>query len=187
MCTSAIADANSQAVDLAAFSTKAAIQDALALMEESYCIADELDGRSAKSIRKRLRVARRSLHRAWKHSQLASLANAGIQYASIAMADVGARAVHGGLRSLRAQVLWLDASAKGDRADTLSRYASSIPMTSTSLFGGRLSSAVAKVASNVRTYAAMADGFVQAGLQCPKPPCSSWKGKRRLSGSPLPF
>ena len=103
------------------------------------------------------------------------------------MADVGARVVHSELRSLRAQALWLGTSAKGDRADTLSRYASSIPVTSMSLFGGRLSSAVTKAASNARTYTAMADSFVQAGLQCPKPPCGSWEGKRRFSGSPPSF
>ena len=42
-----------------------------------------------------------------------------------------------------------------------------------SLFGGKLGSAVAKAAFTARTYAAMADGCVQAGLQCPKPPRGS--------------
>ena len=74
------------------------------------------------------------------------------------MADVGARTVHGALHSLWDQV-WLGTSARGDRAD-----ANGIHVTSTSLFGGKLSSAVAKAASNLCTYAAMADGCVQAGL-----------------------
>ena len=57
------------------------------------------------------------------------------------MADVRARAVYGGLRSLQNQALRLGTSAKGDRADTLSRYANGIPVTSTSLFGSKLSKA----------------------------------------------
>ena len=153
-----IADANSPVVDLAAFNTKVAIKNAL--VEESYHIVDELHGRLAKRICKRLHRVRCSLHWAWEHSQLASFAHAGIQYASKAMVDVGARAVHGGLRSLRAQALQLGTSAKRERADALSGYASSIPVTNTNLFVGRLHSAVIKAASNACTYPATADGFV---------------------------
>ena len=118
---------------------------------KSYCIANELDSRPAKHIRKRLRKVRRSLHGAWEHSQLASFANSSFQYASIVVADVAARVVHGGLRSLWAHTLWLGTSTKGARADTLSRYASSIPVTSTSLFRGRISSAVAKATVQAAT------------------------------------
>ena len=58
MRNGAIADANSQVVDLAAFNTKAAIQNALALVEESCRIADDLDGTPPK----RLCRVKRSLH-----------------------------------------------------------------------------------------------------------------------------
>ena len=98
------------------------------------------------------------------------------------MADVGTRAVHGGLHSLRAQALWLGTSTKGDRADALSRYANGILVNSASLFGGRLSSAVAKAASNAHTYAAITDGFIQASLGG-----SRESSKRRFIVSPPPF
>ena len=47
MRTGVITEANSKAVDLAAFNTKVAIKDALSLVKESCHIADELDGRPA--------------------------------------------------------------------------------------------------------------------------------------------
>ena len=95
------------------------IKSALALMEESYCIVEDLDGTPAKRICRRLRQAKHSLHRAWEDSHLVSFANAGIQYASTAMANVGARAVHGGLRSLLDQTLWLGTSTKGQKGTVL--------------------------------------------------------------------
>ena len=51
---------------------------------------------AVRKLLKHLHRASRSLnaawdHAAWDHAQAASLANAGIRYASIAMVDVGAR------------------------------------------------------------------------------------------------
>ena len=53
------------------------------------------------------------------------------------MADVGARVVHDGLHSLRVQALRVGTRARGNTADTLSKYANTILLNSTSLFGGR--------------------------------------------------
>ena len=61
MHNGAIAEANSQAVDLAAFNAKEAIKGALALMEESYHIAEDLDRTPARRIPRRLRRVKRSL------------------------------------------------------------------------------------------------------------------------------
>ena len=80
------------------------------------------------------------------------------------MANVGARAVLGGLRSLRVQALQVGMCASGDKADT-SKYANTIPLNSTSLFGGCLSTSIANAASFAWDYQAMADGFIQADVQ----------------------
>ena len=90
------------------------------------------------------------------------------------MADMGARTVQGGLSSLRAQALRVGTCARGDKADASSKYANTIPLNSTSLFGGRLSTSVAKAVSFALDYQAMAGEFVQAGLHCLKPPPTPW-------------
>ena len=59
--------------------------------------------------------------------------------------------------------------AHGHQAEVLAQYANTIPLSNHSLFGGGLKTVVAKAASAARDYAAMADGFVQAGLHCPRP------------------
>ena len=71
--------------------------------------------------------------------------------------DVGAWAVHSGLRTLQAQAL------------RVAKYANTVPLNNQSLFGGGLKTVVAKATSAARDYAAMAEGFVQAGLHHPKP------------------
>ena len=63
------------------------------------------------------------------------------------MADVGARAVHGGLHFLRVQALRVGMTAKSDKGDVLSKYTNTIPLNSNSLFGGQLSTAIVKAAS----------------------------------------
>ena len=84
------------------------------------------------------------------------------------MVDVGARAVHIGLCTLRAQALQVGTGAQGHQADVLAKYANTIPLSNTSLFGGGLNNVVAKAASTARNYVAMADGFMLARMHHPK-------------------
>ena len=59
---------------------------------------DKLElGHAAKTLHRHFRRATRSLNSAWNHTQIASFANAGIKYTSMATVDVRARAVHSGL------------------------------------------------------------------------------------------
>ena len=85
------------------------------------------------------------------------------------MVDIGARAVHGGLRTLRAQALRVGTCAQGHQADVLVKHANTLPLNNQSLFGGDLSSVVAKAASSAEDYSAIADGFIPASAHCPKP------------------
>lgn len=87
----------------------------------------------------------------------------------MATVDVGARAVHSGLRSLRAQALRVGTSARAHQAQQLKKMADSLPISPHSLFGEGLQPVIAKAASSARHYAEMADGFVQAGLSRPRP------------------
>ena len=98
------------------------------------------------------------------------------------MVDVGVRAVHSRLCTLRAQALRVGTSAQGHEADVLAKYANNIPLSSQSLFGGGLKVVVATAASAAWDYAAMAEGFAQAGLYSPKPP-----GVRRVTRERLRF
>ena len=58
---------------------------------------------------------------------------------------------------------------RGDKVDALSKYTNTIPLNSTSLFGGCLSTSITKAASFIQDYQAMVDRFVLAGLHHPKP------------------
>ena len=99
-------EGNSEAIDLSTFKAKEDISTAFSLMEEAKTILDKLElGQAAKTLHRHLRRASRSLNSTWDHTQVASLANAGVSYASMVMVDVGARAVQSGLYSLRAQAL----------------------------------------------------------------------------------
>ena len=118
--------------------------------------------------------------------QTASLANAGV-YASIAMVDVEARAVHSGLCTLWAQAFKVGTCAQCHQADVLAKYANTIPLSNQSLFGVGLKTMVAKAACAARDYAAMAECFVQAGLHHPKLLHSKESCKRTYEGSPLRF
>ena len=103
-----------QAIDLSIFNAKAVIKSALSLVEEAKVALDDMELRyAAKRLHRCLRRAKKSLTSAWDHTQTASLANAGIRYASIAMVDVRARTVHGGLCTLQAQVLRVETCAQG--------------------------------------------------------------------------
>ena len=100
---------------------------------------------------------------------MASFAKAGISFASMAMVDVGVRAVQSGLCSLRAQALRVGTCAQSRQADQLAKHADSLPISTHSLFGEGLQNDMAKANSSARTYAAMADGFVQSGVTRPRP------------------
>ena len=120
-------------------------------MEEAKTTLDDLElGHSTKKLRRHLRTASKSLKSAWGHTQTASFANAGVKYASIAMVDVGVRAVHSGLHTPRTQALRRGTCAQGHQADVLAKYANTIPLSNQSLFGGRLKSVVAKAAYAAR-------------------------------------
>ena len=97
---SLIAETNSEAIDLSTFKAKADIRSALTLVEEAKAALDDLElGHAAKRLYRCLHRTTKALKSAWDHTQTASLDNAGTWYASIATVDVGARAVHSGLRT----------------------------------------------------------------------------------------
>ena len=116
----------------------------------------------------------------WADTQAVSFANTAIKHAAITMADVGAKAVHAGLRTLRAQALRVVTGALGRSLNVLTK---DIPITSSSLFGGDLGKAVAKAATASLNYKALGDCFVLSGLFRPRPPRGL---KRKVSMSP-PF
>ena len=170
----AVAGANSAVIDLTAFNAKAAITSAIQQVknaEQALHMAET----STQGLAMCLRKARQSLEDRWADTQTVSFANTGVKHAAITMADVGARAVHAGLRTLRAQALRVRTVAHGHNLDVL---------TKDSLFLGNLGKAVAKAATASRNYKALGDCFVLSGLSRPKPSRSL---KRKASTSPLPF
>ena len=163
-------EANSEAIDLSTFNMKADIKSALSPMEEAKAtLQDQELGPILRNLHRCLHRASKTLKSAWEHTQITSLANAGVKYVSIATVDVGARAVHSGLHTLRTQAFRVGTCAQGHQTDVMAQYASIIPLSNHSLFGGGLKTIVAKVASTAREYAAMADSFVQSGLNHPRP------------------
>ena len=109
-----------------------------------------------------------------------SFANTGVKHASIVMADVGARVVHAGLRTLRPQALRVGTGAQGRSLYALTK---DIPNSSSSLFEGDLGKAVAKAANTSKNYKALGDCFILSGLARLKPPRTL---KQKASASP-PF
>ena len=81
----------------------------------------------------------------------------------------GARAVYSGLHTLRAQALRVRTCAQDHQADVLAKYANTISLKNTSLFGVGLNAVVVKAASAAQDYLAMEDGFMLAGMHYPKP------------------
>ena len=174
----------SEVIDVAAFRAKEEITSALSFVEDARATLDEFCSteptHGVRKVQKRLHRA----SRAWAWSQAASLANAGVRYASIATADVGTRAVRSGLHTLRAQALRVGTGARTQQA----KQANSIPINNRSLFGVGLRTVVAKAMSTARNYAAMADGLAQAVLHKPTPPQGRQANrKRKREGSPTPF
>ena len=91
----AIAEGNSQSIDLTTVNAKVDIKSTLFLVEEAKSALDELElGHAAKKMYMCLCRAKNCLGT----HESAFLANAGIKYASIAMGDVEAKTVHGVLR-----------------------------------------------------------------------------------------
>ena len=156
-----IAEDNAEAADLSTFKAKADIRSALSLVDDVKVLPDDLKlGNTAKKMHRHFCRTTKALKSAWDHSQTASLANAGVKYASIATVDVGARAVHSGLCTLRAQAPRVGTCAQAHQAEVLAKYANTIPFSNQSFLGGGLNTVVAKAASAARDYSAMAEGFV---------------------------
>ena len=130
-----ISEANSEAIDLSTFKMKDITAD-LSLVEDVKAAMDNMElGHAARKLDRHLRRATKSLNSAWDHTQTASFANAGVRYASIVMVDVGARAVHGGLRTLWVQALRVGTCAQAHQADQLVKHAKIVPISNQSLLG----------------------------------------------------
>ena len=158
-----VAEAASEAINLSTFKAKEDLTTALSLLEEAQAAVDHLESdKESRCITICLRRASRALRSSWDHTQVASLANAGVSFTSMATVDVGTRAVHSSLRSLRAQELRVGTSARVHQAQQLKKMADSLPfsISPNSLFGEGLQPVIAKAASSARHYAEMAEGFV---------------------------
>ena len=100
---------------------------------------------------------------------MVSFANTGVKHTSIAMAHVGARAVHACLITLRVQAPRVRTGTHSCSLDVLTK---DIPITNSSLFGGDLGKAVAKATTTTKNYKALGHCFILSGLSRPKPPRS---------------
>ena len=149
----AVAEANSAIIDLTAFSAKAAITSVLQQVKNAEQALHTAET-STQGLASCLRKARQSFEGAWADTQTVLFANTGVKHAAIAMADVGARAVHTGLCTFRAQALSVLTGAHGCSMDVLTK---DIPITSSSLFGGE---AVTKAATAARNYKDLGDCFI---------------------------
>ena len=132
-------------VDLAAFSVKASISAVLQHVkniEQSLHMSESFSPGMARSLRK----ARQSIEEWWQDTQAVSFVNTGINHALIPMADVSVREVHAGIVTIMAQALSIGTGTYDHSLVTLTK---DIPISSTSLFGGDLSKAMAKAASTL--------------------------------------
>ena len=126
---------NSSVVDLVAFNAKAAISAALQHVKNIEQTLHR-SGSSSQGVTRALQKARQSLMEGWQDVQTMPFANTGIKHASIAMADVGARAVHAAICTLRMQVLSIGTST---HSQGLAAVTKDIPISTIGLFGGDLS------------------------------------------------
>ena len=138
-------------IDLAAFNVKAAMTLALQQVNNADQALHMAES-STQGLARCLHMAKQSLEEASTDTQTVYFANTGVNHSSIAMADVGARMVHAGLCTLRAQALRVGTGANGRSLDVLTK---NIPITSSSAFGGNLGKAVAKAATASRNYNAL--------------------------------
>ena len=107
-------------IDLASFNVKAAITSALQQVknaEQAFHTAESFTQGLARCLHK----AKQSLVEAWEDTQTVSFDNTGVKHASITMADVGARAMHAGLHTLRAQSLRVGIGAHSHSLDVLTK------------------------------------------------------------------
>ena len=166
-----ITEGNSAVVDLAVFNAKATIVAALQYVKNAEQTL-HMSESSTQGLARRLHKARHSLEEWWQATQTVSFTNTDIKHATIAMADIRARTVHAGLRTLSICTLRVQALqiGTGTHSQGLATFTKDIPISSTSLFGGDLSKAVAKAATTFCNYKVHGDHFVLSGLSRPKPP-----------------
>ena len=168
----ALAEVNSAMIDLAVFNAKAAITSALQQVKNADQVLHTAKTYT-QGLARCLRKAKQSLAEAWADTQMVCFTNNGVKHASIAMADVGARAVHAVLRTLRVQTLRVRTGVHNRSLDVLTK---DIPITSFRLFSGDLGKGVVKAATAFRNYKALGDCFVLSGLSRPRLPRSmTWK------------
>ena len=91
-------EANSTVIDLAAFNAKAAITSALQQVKNAEQALHTAES-STQGLARCLHNAKQSLEEAWDDTQMVTFANTGIKHTSIAMANIGTRAVHVSLRT----------------------------------------------------------------------------------------
>ena len=84
--------------------------------------------------------------------------------------DVGTRAVHIGLCTLRAHALSIAIYAHGHQADVLAKYANTIPLSNQSLFRGGLNAVVAKATSAAQDYSTWQKASCKMDHTTPNPP-----------------
>ena len=173
----AVVEVNSTMTNLAAFNVKAPITLALQQVNNAKQALHTADS-STQGLARCLHKAKQSLKEAWADTQMVSFTNIDVEHASIAMADVGARAVHAGLHTLRARALRVGTGAHSCSLGVLTK---DIPITSSNLFGGDLGKTVVKAATASRNYKTLGDCFVLLDLSWPKPPSSR---KQKASASP---
>ena len=68
---------------------------------------------STQGLARSLRKARQSLEEEWQDIQTACFTNTSIKHAVIAMADIGVKAVHSSLHTIRAQALQIGTGGHG--------------------------------------------------------------------------
>ena len=98
-------------INLAAFNAKAAITSVIQQVKNAEQV--HTVETSTQGLARCLHKARQSLEDGWADTQTVLFTNTGVKHAAIAMADVGARAVHAGLRTLRAQAQRVGTGAHG--------------------------------------------------------------------------
>ena len=138
-----VAETNSSVVDLAAFNTKAAILAALQHVKNVKHTLHRLGSSFQSQGPSKGQAISRGGMAGYPNCVLSCpLLTQAFKHASIAMADVGARAVHARIPMLRAQALNIGTSTHGQGL----ALTKDIPISTTGLFGGDLSKAVAKAA-----------------------------------------
>ena len=125
-------------------------------------------GYHAQGLTRSLHKDREYLEDGWQDTQTVSFANTSIKHATIAMADVGARSVHAGLRTLRVQALRIGTRTHDGGLATLRK---DIPINNKGLLGDYLDKAVANAASAShvkRCLGTTSSCLASLGRSCPR-------------------